>query len=106
MYALLERRTLDGLAANDNDLQQQRFEARYGYGIAALGDRFTMTPEAAVGFSDAGRDYSLGWRLSPEGTGAGSLEFGIEATRRESANDNAAGAGTDHGVAIRITARW
>ena len=64
--ALLGRGTLAGLAANEgggDDLESRRLEARFGYGFAAFGDRFTFTPEAAVGLSNAGRDYRLGWRL-------------------------------------------
>ena len=70
MDGLLERNTLVGLAANDNgsgsgagDPAQHRFEMKLGYGLSAFGDRFTWTPEAGLGLSNAGRDYSLGWRL-------------------------------------------
>ena len=107
--ALLGRGTLDGLAANENgggdDLKARRLEARLGYGFAAFGDRFTWTPEAGVGLSDTGRDYSLGWRLvrrsSPGDIGA--LELSFEARRRESANDNA---GPEHEAGLRLTARF
>ena len=50
--------------------------------------QFTGTPEIGLGLSEAGRDYSLGWRLTRAGSGAGSLEFSLEARRRESANDD------------------
>ena len=43
--ALLSRTTLEGLAANDNGAGRRRLEARFGYGIAAFGGGFTMTPE-------------------------------------------------------------
>ena len=71
--ALLARHTLEGLAANDNgdDLRRRRLEARFGYGFAIFGDRFTGTPEIGLGLSEAGRDYSLGWRLTRAGSGAG-----------------------------------
>ena len=108
MNALLARDTLTGLAANDNgdNLQQRRLEARFGYGFAAFGDRFTSVPEIAVGLSNAGRDYSLGWRLvrGPEpGGDAGSLELSFEATRRESANDNA---DQEHAIGFKLRARF
>ena len=107
--ALLSRTTLDGLAANDNggggDLKNRRLEMKLGYGFSAFGDRFTWTPEAGVGLSDTGRDYSLGWRLVRGGSGSdgGSLELSFEATRRESANVNA---GPEHAIGLRATARW
>ena len=108
--ALLSRTTLDGLAANDNgegnrDLKSRRLELKLGYGFSAFGDRFTWTPEAGVGLSDTGRDYSLGWRLVRGGSGSdgGSLELSFEARRRESANDNA---DPEHAVGLRLTARF
>ena len=112
MNALLARDTLTGLAANDNggDLQRQRLEARFGYGFAAFGDRFTSVPEIAVGLSNAGRDYSLGWRLvRGSAPGGGSLELAVEARRRESANPGSgAGAGSEpeHAVGFRVNARF
>ena len=101
--ALLARETLEGLAANDDDGGRQRLEARFGYGIGVSGGRFTMTPEIGLGLSDAGRDYSLGWRLTRTGSGPGSLELSLEAQRRESANDNTP---PDHGIGFTATARW
>ena len=108
MNALLSRDTLTGLAANDNgdDLQRRRLEARFGYGFAAFGDRFTSSPEIAVGLSNVGRDYSLGWRLVrglEPGGDAGSLELSFEATRRESANDNA---DQEHAIRFKLSTRF
>ena len=103
--ALLTRETLKGLAANEHgdEFEQRRLEARFGYGFATLGDRFTATPEIALGLWQAGRDYSLGWRMVDAGRGTGSLELSLEATRRESANDDAP---PEHGIGFRLTARW
>ena len=109
--ALLSRGTLAGLAANDNgdgrgdELAQRRFEMKLGYGLGAFGDRFTMTPEIGFGFSNAGRDYSLGWRLAREARYGGALELSMEARRRESANDNA-DAPPVHEVGVRLTSRF
>ena len=108
MNALLGRGTMAGLAANDNggedDLRRRRLELKLGYGFSVLGDRFTSIPEIGVGLSDSGRDYRLGWRLKRDMRGdTGSLEFSLEATRRESANDNAE---PEHGIGFRLTARW
>ena len=109
--ALLSRTTLEGLAANDNgeggndELKSRRLELKFGYGLSAFGDRFTWTPEAGVGLSDTGRDYSLGWRLVLGGSGSdgGSLELSFEARRRESANDDTPPV---HEVGLRLTARF
>ena len=118
--ALLSRSTLDGLAANDpgsgapgsgagaggnDDLMSRRLELRFGYGLPAFGGRFTWTPEAWVGLSDTGRDYSLGWRLvrGGSGDGGGSFEVSFEARRSESANDDTQPV---HEVGLRFTARF
>ena len=105
--ALLSRDTLGGLAANDDDNDnvggRRRLEARFDYGIGTFGDRFTMTPEIGLGLSDAGRDYSLGWRLTRAGSGAGSLELSLRARRRESANGDTP---PEHGIGFSVTARW
>ena len=73
----------------DGGLRDRRLEARFGYGFPAVGDRFTATPEIAVGLSEAARDYRLRWRLvrgegAPDGT---ALELAVEVRRRESATD-------------------
>ena len=106
--ALLGRGTLAGLAANEDggdDLRSRRLEARFGYGFAAFGDRFTWTPEAAAGFSNTGRRYSLGWHLV-RGAGAdgGALALSFEARRRESGDDD--DEGPEHSVGLRLDARF
>ena len=109
MDALLQRGTMTGLAANDNngggdDLANRRFEMKLGYGLPASGDRFTATPEAGAGLWNGGRDYSLGWRLTRENRGGiGALELALEARRQE--NDNR-GARPEHLIGLRVTARW
>ena len=65
-----------------------------------FGGQFTGTPEIGLGLSEAGRDYSLGWRLTCAGSGAVSLEFSVEARRRESANDDVS---PEHGIGLRAT---
>ena len=101
--ALLSRTTLEGLAANDNGDGRRRLEARFGYGFSAFGGGFAMTPEIGLGLSEAGRDTSLGWRLTRTGSGPGSLELSVEARRRESANDDVP---PEHGIGLRLTARF
>ena len=100
--------TLEGLAANDNgdELENRRLELKLGYGFGAFGDRFTSTPELGLGLSQGHREYTLGWRLNLAGGGGpNALELALEASRSEAtgANDNAP---PEHGVGLRVTARW
>ena len=99
--ALMGRETLTGFGANDNS-GARRLELTAGYGIAMFGGRFTGTPHVGVGFSDTGRDYRLGWRLGLGSGGSASFELGLEATRRDRANDNKA----EHTAGFRIRAAW
>ena len=102
--ALLGRQTLADLAANDNGFESRRLELRLGYGVPAFGDRFTSTPEMGAALSDGGREYSLGWKLGLVPGGPSSFELGIEATRKEPAND--AGTEPEHGVRLKLDARF
>ncbi len=106
--ALPGRGTLAGPVATEpgNEIGERRVEARFGYGLPAFGGRFTSTPEIAVGLSNPGWDYSLGWRLvragdPPDGS---ALEIAVEAWRRESAS----GPSTppEHAVGVRMTSRF
>ena len=106
--ALYGRATMAGLGGADaaagpaDPLGRHRLEARVGYGLSAFGGRFTGTPELGFGLSESGRDYRLGWRLTPEVGAAGSFEFSLAATRREAAN----GDEPEHGAELRATMRW
>ena len=99
--ALMGRETLSGLGAND-DSDTRQLQLTAGYGIAMFGGRFTGTPELGIGLSGTGRDYRLGWQLGLCSGGGTSFELGLEATRRESANDNEA----EHGVGLRVGVTW
>ena len=90
-----------GLAASDEFEASGRLDAELGYGLPVLGS-LTGTPYAGLGLSDGGRDYRLGWRLTPGGS---PLDFalGVEGTWAESANDDAA---PEHGVMLRGALRW
>ena len=105
MDALLGRGTLEGLGANDagDGLANRRLELKAGYGFGVAGGRFTATPEAGMALSDNHREMSLGWRLALSGGAPVSMELGLEATRREAANDVGA---PEHAVGLRMTARW
>ena len=102
------RRTPVGPATGEQggSLGARRLEARFGYGFPAFGDRFTATPEVAIGLSNAGRDYSLGWRLArgseaPDGRW---LELAIEARRRETPSDR--NIQPEHAICVRGTSRF
>ena len=111
MDALLGRETLAGLAVDPGSeagsggdggtASAGRLEAELGYGVALFGGGFTGTPHLGVALSESGRDYRLGWRLTSARRGDPGFEIGLEATRREAANDDA-----EHGIALRGTIRW
>ncbi len=105
MNALLSRRTLEGLAANDDgdDLELRRLEATLGYGIGMFGDRFTGTPEVGVGLSNADREYRVGWRLGLVRRKDFGFEVRLDASRREPANDDRE---PSQRIGVRLTARW
>ena len=69
-------------------LPVSRLEGEVGYGITMFGGGFTGTPHLGFGLSEAGRDYKLGWRLTSARRGDPGFEIGVEAPRRETANDD------------------
>ena len=103
MDALLGRETLAGLAANDDGgtASAGRLEAELGYGIALFDGGFTGTPNLGVGFSETGRDYRVGWRLTSARRGDPGFQVDLDATRREAADADA-----EHGLMLRGTIRW
>ncbi len=105
MNALLGRRTLAGLGANNNDaaLQSRRQELKLGYGFSALGGRSTAKTELGINFGQDHREYTLGWRLGIAQSGPAALEFGLEASRRDHAGENA---DPEHGIGFKVNARW
>ena len=94
--ALLERRTFAGLGAEEDDLFARRLDARIGYGLGVLDDRWTATPEFGLGLSDHDRELRLGWRLTESVSTGLAFELGLEGTRRESSD----GIGAEHGIGI------
>ena len=86
--ALLGRRTLAGLAANDDgdELANRRFEMKLGYGFAVFGDRYTSTPQAGLGWSQSVREAVLGWRLAEERRAGLVFGLDVEGARREPAH--------------------
>ena len=91
----------------DTNRRMRRLDAEFGYGLPVLGDRFTGTPWLALSLSENRRDYRIGWRLRPAGTGtrsgAGGFQLSLEASRSEHAKNNAE---SEHGIGFLLTARW
>ncbi len=103
MEALFGRETLAGLVAND-PAAGSRLEGEIGYGLPVFGGGFTGTPYTGFGLSsDGARDYAVGWRLTLARPGDSGFEVGLEATRREAAND---GGAPEHGAMLRAKIRW
>ncbi len=79
-------------------------DGELGYGFALFGGRLTGTPNAGFGASDGGgRDYRIGWRLTPAVPGYAGFRVDLDATRRESANANEPPA---HGAMLTGAMRW
>ena len=77
-----------------------RWSMEAAYGFPAFGGRWTGSPHAGLGLATSARDYSLGWRLTPE-TNAPDLSFGVKASRRETDTD-----APEHMVGFEVRARW
>ena len=79
-----------------------RWTAEAAYGFPVLGGQFVGSPHVGLGLATGARDWSLGWRLTPETrANAPDLSFGVKATLRE--GDNAA---PEHAAGIEMTVRW
>ena len=78
-----------------------RWTMEAAYGFPAFDGRFTGSPHVGLGLATAARDYTLGWRLTPEGQDAPDLSFGLKATRRESDTD-----APEHTVGFEAAMRW
>ena len=101
MDALLSRVTAGFGFNGEDESDQRRFEATLGYGVALFGGRFAGTPEVGLALSDAGREYSVGWRLSLNQRGRTSFTLAVQATRRETLNHT-----PEYGVDLRLAAHW
>ena len=98
---LWSARDAAGLAPGGEFEAERRLEGELGYGVAAFGGAFTGTPNIGFGLSDNARDYRLGWRLTSAVPGDPGFEVSLDATRRETANENA-----EHGAMLRAVIRW
>ena len=85
----------DGAGAQ---LPGARLDAELGYGLTLSGG-LSGTPYVGFGLSEM-RDVRLGWRL---GSGRWqSFSLGVEAARREAADDNA----PEHWIGLKAGLRW
>ena len=101
--ALLARESLAGLAEDGGGPAGRRLELTLGHGFAAFANRFTATPEFALGLSDGQRRYRLGWHLRLAGAAAPPLALGLEALRSERTGKDR---GADHAIQLSFSARW
>lgn len=93
----ITRMAADG--AGETTVPPARLEATLGYGFGVLADQGVLTPYSGVSLSgDDSRRFSLGGRLEI----GSSLNLSLEGERRDPANDAAA----EHGVMLRMQARW
>ena len=98
--ALWGRETMAGIA-HGGVADGTRLDAEVGYGLP-VGSRFVGTPTVGVGTSAYGRDYRLGYRLGALGGAGTTVEFGVDAQRRESPLVG----GTDHAARAQATVGW
>ncbi len=95
--------TLAGTQQQRTRTAAGRLQGEIAYGTALFGGGFTATPNMGFGISDGGgREYRLGWRLTPALQGSPRFEVSLDATRNEAANGNAPA----HGVMLRSTVSW
>ena len=91
-----------GLRQTDGAASAGRLDAKLGYGLPMLGNRLTGTPWLGLGLSGNARDYTLGWRLGFAQPDRSRFRLGLEANRREPANDNV----PEHRVGLTLGLRW
>ncbi|MCY4641250.1 MAG: autotransporter outer membrane beta-barrel domain-containing protein, partial [Gammaproteobacteria bacterium] len=81
--------------------------AQAGYGLSQFGNRFTGTPNIGLHMADDGaRDWRIGWRLTSNVPNDPDFEIRLDATRRESANDNGLQGKIEHEAMLRGLIRW
>ena len=71
------------LATRTDGEKENRVRLEAAYGVPVLGGRFIGSPHMGLGLATGSREYSLGWKVTPE-RHAPDLSFGVRATRTES----------------------
>ncbi len=118
LAALLGDGTAPGLSGSDLSTLGSggRLDAEVAYGLAILGGRATGTPYLGMAMLDEAREARLGWRMTLSGADPsmnsgsgvegrrrphqGSVQLGIEGTRREGMTGDAS---LEHGVMLRLS---
>ena len=90
----------DPLSERAGSKSDTRWTAEAAWGFPAFGSSLTGSPHVRLGIATRARDYTLGWRLSPE-TGALDFGFGVAATRHENE-----GVAPWHGIGVELNTRW
>ena len=97
--ALFAAGPLEGRAGSGDEESRWTIEAAYGF--PAFSGRYTGSPHAGMGIAGDARDWSVGWRLTPESGSAADLSLGVRATRRESID-----ATPENIVGFEASLRW
>ena len=71
------------LATRTDGEKENRVRLEAAYGVPVLGGRFIGSPHMGLGLATGSREYSLGWKVTPE-RHAPDLSLGVRATRTES----------------------
>ena len=100
--ALLDRETAAGLASSDTSHGGQ-LTAEAAYGFPILGGRFTGAPWVGAGLLGRGRNYRIGYRISPASLSSSHMRVGIEGMRRENGGGRAE---TEHAIGVRLGLGW
>ncbi len=93
-----------------------RWMLETAYGLAAYGDKFTLSPSFGLAASDTSVDFHIGWQLMPElSEDALNLSLTFKVTRRELLDVGTVNSidsigtleqGPEHGVQMEVSARW
>ena len=82
---------------------RRQLVAEAAYGFAILGGHLTGAPWAGIGLLESGRDYRVGYRISPARQSGADLQIGIEGVRRENDHGDAQ---AEHAIGLRLALRW
>ena len=97
--ALFNQPTLDNRAAPTAG-QAGQMEATLAYGLPAWGNRLIGTPWVGFGLTETGRTWRVGWRLTP--VGASAFTLNLEAARQKGAHTPA----PTHSLRLRLEVQF
>ena len=93
--------TTNQLSSIDTEPAEPRWSLESAWGFPALGGHYTGSPYTEFGFSESRRDYTIGWRLTPETPAAKNFTFEVFTTRREGDDFT-----PEQSIWIAARARW